>query len=158
VFEKLLPLVVGWGLFILILYVVVFRYQRRINYGSKVAKRCATVATEEGRENEIVESESSSSTLSDVRAAPAAIKYLIWIVVAFFVSFGLVNAVHVFSSFRGTPDFAVYELTYVALSFVSKAFLTIYVMSAVLGGELAWLQGLGSADEPSRCIQANDTR
>ena len=106
---------------------------------------------------ESVESESSVSTSSDdVRAAPAAIKYLIWFVVAFFVSFGLVNAIRLFSSFRTTPDFAVYELTYVALSFVSKAFLTIYVMAGVFGGELAWLQGLGSSDEPPRCIKANE--
>ena len=145
---RLIPMGVGWALLAAVTFAIVWKWFRSVEEAKDIARTC--------QENSNTGS-GDTSTSDSIGTPPKAIEHLIWVIVALFSSFGVVNLVQVIHSFLTSSavvvkNFAVYELTYIALSFVSKATLVIYCMGSVFGGELVWLQGHGCADANGPCI------
>lgn len=70
---------------------------------------------------------------------PKFLQHLIWIVFAFYVSFGVVNLAHAISrTVKPNINFVGFETAYIALSFVSKTLLVVWCFLTVLQN-VEWL-------------------
>ena len=113
--EILIPLFAGWLLFVGTWYVIISNWWTQFDEATKVYESCT--GTDGSRE------------------APSWVRTLIWVVFAFYVSFGIVNLVYVFRP----QNFVAIETSYIVLSFASKAFLMIYAITSIFGGTV-WLK------------------
>ena len=138
-FDVLLPLIAGWGLFAAAWYTIISQWYRGFSAAETIYDPCPDDL------NPYKDSQNSGRP-------PEFLMHFIWIVFAFFVSFGIVNLAHI--GVAATQSNNLYfwkiETAYIALSFASKAVLILYGTFTVFS-ELEWLQVCGAGDEPSKC-------
>jgi hypothetical protein len=133
-FDVLLPFIAGWGLFAAAWYAILSQWYRGFN-SSKIAY--ASCPADENPYN------------SEEGGAPEWLVQLIWVIFAFFASFGIVNLAHIIigSKMKNNKYFYSIEMAYIALSFASKAILVLWGSFTVFS-KLEWLQvcGYNSSD------------
>jgi len=72
--------------------------------------------------------------------APTSLSFLIFVLVGFYISFGVVQTLFVVRKYRGTKvNFATVDKSYIVLSFISKAVLVLWCLFGVFVGGVDWL-------------------
>ena len=132
-FDILLPLIAGWGLFAATWYTIITQWYSGFEKSRTSYDDCP---------------DDENPYESGEGGPPDGIVNLVWVVAAFFASFGIVNLAHIIVGSRATSNayFVTIEMTYIALSFVSKAILVIWGAFTVFS-KLEWLQICGAGDK-----------